>query len=216
MKHPAVYTESFLPIFARLLQDSKCVLDPFAGTGKLAAIKEHGYTGTVICNELEPEWVQSSKYNVDIWNIGDAQDLSWAKQHNVDAICTSPTYGNRMADHHEAKDDSRRITYRHYLGRRLSENNSGMMQWGEAYKKLHRKVYEQCFNILPQDGILVINISNHIRKGVEVDVTKWHQDCLTELGFRLVKKIDVPTPRMRFGANSTKRISYESILVFIK
>jgi len=51
--HPAKFTDRFLPIFAHLLKDSQNVIDPFAGTGKLALIKTHGYTGKVICNELE-------------------------------------------------------------------------------------------------------------------------------------------------------------------
>ena len=48
-----------------------------------------------------------------------------------DMVVTSPTYGNRMADHHNAKDGRRRITYTHNLGRTLTPGNSGAMQWGE-------------------------------------------------------------------------------------
>ena len=49
-----------------------------------------------------------------------------------DAICTSPTYGNRMADHHEARDGSPRDTYRHVLGRPLTPGNSGALHWGDG------------------------------------------------------------------------------------
>jgi hypothetical protein len=59
-----------------------------------------------------------------------------------DAICTSPTCGNRMADHHEARDISPRHTYRHVLGRPRTPGNSGALQWGdgiagEEYRALH-------------------------------------------------------------------------------
>jgi tRNA G10 N-methylase Trm11 len=214
MKHPAVYTDSFLPIFAKLLEGSKKVLDPFAGTGKLAKIKNFGFTGLVVCNELESEWTKTSPYPVDEWRIGDARDLSWCV--DIDAVCTSPTYGNRMADSHNAKDSSRRITYTHYLGRKLTDGNSGKMQWGENYKKLHEDVWSECLKTLPVGGKLIINISNHIRNGKEIDVVGWHEECVKKIGFDLVQRIEVETPRMRFGQNSQKRIQHEVILFFTK
>jgi tRNA G10 N-methylase Trm11 len=130
VKHPATYTNCFIPKFAELLNGCKNVLDPFAGTGKIALIKNHGYNGLVVCNEIEPEWAETSQYKVDEWHIGDAANMSWAADKSFDAICTSPTYGNRMADHFDAKDSSHRITYRHYIGRPLNNNNTGKMQWG--------------------------------------------------------------------------------------
>ena len=39
-KHPAKYTNSFIPIFYSILKDCKKVLDPFAGTGKISEIKK--------------------------------------------------------------------------------------------------------------------------------------------------------------------------------
>jgi hypothetical protein len=47
-----------------------------------------------------------------------------------------------MADHFTAKDNSKRITYRHYLGRPLNKENTWMMQWGNAYKDKHINVYK--------------------------------------------------------------------------
>jgi hypothetical protein len=121
-----------------------------------------------------------------------------------------------MADSHNAKDSSRRITYTHYIGRKLTDGNSGAMQWGEKYKTLHESVWNECWKILAQDGLMIVNISNHIRKGVEVDVVGWHEKCLREIGFEFVGHIKIQTPRMKFGKNSEKRILHESILVFCK
>lgn len=59
VKHPAKYTDTLIPIFADLLRDCPNVLDPMAGTGKIGQIKEHGYKGYIVCNELEPEWHRS-------------------------------------------------------------------------------------------------------------------------------------------------------------
>lgn len=214
VRHPAVYTDTFIPIFAQLLAGRECVLDPFAGTGKLALIKRHGFAGRVVCNEIEPEWAESSLYAVDEWHIGDAEHMTWAADGGFDAICTSPTYSNRMADHHEARDGSRRITYRHYLGRALSTGNTGAMQWGEAYREKHIAAYRECRRVLAPGGLMIVNVSDHIRKGKRVYVSVWHRGTLEGLGLRLIVELEIETPRMRLGRNSDRRVGSESILIF--
>lgn len=213
VKHPAKFTDKFIPIFADKLKSYRNVFDPFAGTGKLAHIKKFGYEGRVICGEIEPEWAKASVYDVDEWIIGDSSCVN-KPDNSFHAICTSPTYGNRMADHFNASDTSKRVTYRHYLGRSLNVNNSGRMQWGDKYRTLHEKVYSECKRLLCTDGVLIINISNHIRQGCEVDVVSWHNNTLINLGFTLKEKIKLLTPRMRFGSNSKTRVKYEYILLY--
>ena len=75
VKHPAKYTDSFIPKFSELLKYCSNVLDPFGGVGKLALIKDYGFSGKVVCNEIEHEWVNTSEYDVDEWCIGDAANL---------------------------------------------------------------------------------------------------------------------------------------------
>lgn len=214
IKHPATYTNSFIPKFAKLLFGCSNVLDPFAGIGKLALIKEHGFTGKVVCNELEPEWVKASIYNVDEWHIGDAQNMAWAEDNSFDAICTSPTYGNRMADHYNAKDKSKRITYKHYLGRDLNAQNTGRMQWGNKYREKHLQIYKEFERVIKNEGIIIINVSDHIRKGNIINVVDWHKEALTNLRMKFIEEIRIETPRMKFGQNAKKRVQHESILVF--
>jgi len=215
-KHPAVFSDEFIPIFAKLLQEHTKVLDPFAGTGKIAAIKEYGFKGTVTCNEIEPEWANTELYPVDEWHVGDAAHMSWAEDESYDAICTSPTYGNRMADHHNARDTSKRITYRHVLGRELNVENTGRMQWGPLYRNKHVEIYVECLRLLKRGGIIILNVSNHIRKGVLISVADWHKDVLTTLKMEFIGRIEIKTKRMRFGSNSRLRPYVEYILIFRK
>jgi len=214
IKHPATYTNSFIPKFAELLIGCENVLDIFGGVGKLALIKEQGFTGKVICNELEREWAETSQHNVDEWHIGDAANMTWAESNSFDAICTSPTYGNRMADHHNAKDGSKRVTYKHFLGRDLNEANTGRMQWGENYRQKHLEIYKECGRVLKNGGLMIVNVSDHIRKGQVVNVVEWHKEALTNFGMKLIDEIKIETPRMAFGQNGKSRVQHECILVF--
>lgn len=215
IKHPAKYTNSFIPIFAEKLRDSKNVIDIFAGTCKISKIKEYGYRGKIYCNELEKEWVEQGLGYVDAITTLDAEFLPY-KDGFFDAICTSPTYGNRMADHHNAKDGSRRNTYTHTIGRDLTEGNTGKMQWGTEYKQKHISIWKEAYRILKVGGILILNVSDHIRKGEVINVSEWHKDTLISLGFNLQEEIKVETPRLRYGANANKRVDYEYIHVFSK
>lgn len=215
IKHPATYTESFIPKFAELLSGCGSVLDPFGGVGKLALIKDYGFKGRVVCNEIEREWTETGKYSVDEWSIGDAANLRFANCE-FDAICTSPTYGNRMADHHKARDISKRITYTHCLGRPLNDQNTGRMQWGERYRRKHIEVYAECLRVLRQKGVFILNISDHIRKGEVMPVVDWHKETLLSMGMLLIEEIKIETPRMGFGKNAKVRVPSESIMVFQK
>jgi tRNA G10 N-methylase Trm11 len=218
MKHPAKYTDSFISIFANILlqYDVQIVLDPFAGTGKIIEIRNYGYLGRIICNEIEPEWVEANKHNGAQWFSGDAALLyKQIPAGSIDAICTSPTYGNRMADSHNAKDGSKRITYTHTLGRKLTDGNTGNMQWGKKYQEKHIECYKCFYELLKVGGICIINVSNHIRKGKEVDVIEWHKTALSNM-FTFIEELKIQTPRMGFGKNSKLRTNTESILIFRK
>lgn len=90
--------------------------------------------GRLSVGEWAARWLDGARRNI----VGDALRLPF-RDATFDVVATSPTYGNRMADHHEARDDSDRGTYRHRLSRPLHPSNSGAMQWGEEYRSIHEK-----------------------------------------------------------------------------
>lgn len=211
-RHPAKYTDVLIPIFAELLEGTSRVIDPFAGTCKLVEIRNYGYTGEIYCNEIEREWAMQGEGKAII-TIGDAAALPYPDDY-FDAACTSVTYGNRMADHHNAKDGSRRNTYKHSLGRDLTPGNTGMMQYGEAYAQKHVECYRELRRVLRDGARFVLNVSDHIRRGEVVPVTLWHIVCLRSMRFELVEHRKIETPRLRFGANRDLRVSHESVITF--
>ena len=123
VRHPAKYTDKLLPVFAELLTGRTRILDPFAGTGKIFELAQWLPEADIQAVEIEPEWAAMNPRTT----LGNALHLPWPAE-SFDAVCTSPCYANRMADHHEAKDASQRNTYRHALGHPLQPDNAGAMQ----------------------------------------------------------------------------------------
>lgn len=203
IQHPAKYSDALFCYLWELLAGARLVLDPFAGSGKLRL----AVPGAVLV-EIEYPWAKLAG-----GIQGDALSLPFAAG-TFDAVCTSPTYGNRMADHHEARDKSRRNTYRHVLGRPLHPHNSGGLQWGESYRAFHLAAWREVRRVLTPGGRLILNISDHIRKGQTVEVSSWHVSTLEAMGFTLAGCYTIPTPRNRFGANGGQRVGCEYLYSF--
>jgi hypothetical protein len=111
LEHPAKWSASVLAVLAELVAaeadrlDRKLnVLDPFAGRGRreLAATltEVSGVEHRVWGIELQPEWAAGDPLTL----VGDATMLKPDWTGMFDVAVTSPCYGNRMADHHNAQD----------------------------------------------------------------------------------------------------------------
>lgn len=211
-RHHARYSRGMLSVFARYVQNGWRILDPLAGTGKLARLKHFGFKGTIVCNELEPDW--ANEWQVDEWHYGDAEHMTWAADESFDAELTSPTYGNRMADAYT--DHTRRNTYRAWLGRALHPANTGGMQWGHAYREKHIAIYKECLRVLKPRGLFLLNVSDHVRDGKVIPVSAWHCETLQALGMTLTETHEIETPRLRYGKNHALRCTVEYIFVLVK
>lgn len=205
-RHPAKYSKNLMPVISFLIGATEPILDPFAGTGRI-----HSLPNETFGVEIEPEWALLDSRTL----VGDATALPY-RDKSFAGVVTSPTYANRMADHHAAKDLSKRNTYKHALGRDLHPNNSGGMQWGEDYKLLHKKAWIECRRVLEDRGFILLNIKDHIRKGKRQHVTRWHMETISSLGFILENRIRVNAKGLKEGANRNVRINNEWLLLFRK
>jgi SAM-dependent methyltransferase len=185
--HPAPFSDAVLDAFRELLAEhddgaGRRVVDPFAGTGRIHELQQDGWQ--TIGVELEPEWARLHSDTI----CGDSrllEDLLY-DHRPIDAIATSPAYGNRLADSYDAIDPEARRSYAIDLGRSLSDGNGAGLQWGEDYRALHQRVWEECSWLLRPGGLLLLNCKDHQRDGRIVAVTGWHVRCLVELGLAVV------------------------------
>jgi tRNA G10 N-methylase Trm11 len=212
VSHPARFSDAILAVLRDVLtqemegRGSLRVLDPMAGTGAVHTLATVDISTEGI--ELEPEWAAAHEWTKQ----GDATALPYDSE-TFDACVTSPSYGNRMADHHDAKDDSRRIGYRFALGRPLTPGSGAGMQWGSDYRSLHLRILREMERVTKPGGLVVVNVSNHVRAHAEVYVAEWWLANMLALGLKFEQAIPVATPRMRFGQNNQARVQNEWVWV---
>lgn len=216
--HPAKFNDAILDYFAKWVQyyideNPKFglykVLDPFAGTGKIHSLYQMFMVNTFGV-ELQPNWANQHERT----QVGDATQLPFL-DHEFHIVATSPCYGNRMADSHTARDDSKRHTYTHYYGEPLEPNNAGAMQWGPKYRALHIKAWFEVHRVLKKNGLFLLNIKDHDRHGKRQFVTDFHIAALVRIGFDLVEFKTIKSKGMKHGENRDNRYP-EQVYVFKK
>lgn len=182
--HPATFADAVLDAFRELLDEhhddgvGRRLLDPFAGTGRIHELRPAWETVGV---ELEPEWADLHPNTIH----GDSRQLPFAGE-SVDAIATSPAYGNRLADSYNAYDPEARRSYAIDLGRTLTAGNGASLQWGPEYRQLHGDVWTDCVRVLRPGGLLLLNCKDHQRDRRIISVTGWHVRTLVAVGLAVI------------------------------
>lgn len=211
IKFPAGFSQELYPVFRAVVGKPKNLLDPFAGAGGIFHLQQWLPTTEIVGIEIEPEFAALHPQT----QVGNALHTGFPSSY-FDCCLTSCVYGNRMSDHHDAKDASRRITYRHAKGSPLHDDNAGMLQWGPQYRHFHHHAWIEVHRVLETGGRFILNIGNHIRRGEEQKVSEWHVETIKALGFEHFFSIRVNTKKMKYGANHHLRIDHEMVHVFEK
>lgn len=231
------------------------VLDPFAGAGGIHDLAAIAYTFGV---ELEPEWCDVGDWREQPWIVtgltvvGDVLRLDRiSAPRTMDAVVTSPCYGNRLADTYDGRgtcqfcdglgqvvirsdtgfpaqaatcprcqgtrrDRSRRNTYRISLNRMPTDGSAAIMQWGgpgSDYCTFHSLALGQMIRVVRPGGLVLVNMSNHIRDSEEQPVVEWWVAEMIEAGLRIETVDKIVTRRYRFGANHAARVDGERLIV---
>jgi hypothetical protein len=214
-RHPAKWTPAILDAIAQVLgshyREVHDVLDPMAGVGGIHALNDRDDVQpfTTVGVELEPEWALQHPDTM----VGNALDLPAEWTGTFDAVVTSPVYGNRMSDHHEARDESTRMTYRHYLGRPLSPQSSATMAFPSTpYRHFHERAWLEAIRVVKPGGLLVLNTKNFYEdKGNKLRrVTEFHLNTVMAQGCTI--EMVIPVPVKGDGRNQEKRAEFESVI----
>lgn len=224
VKHPAKFSPAIIDKLGELVPPGVW-LDPFAGVGTIAVLEgsvpQRGHVRFeaprhFVMLELEPEWASQHPKTVCVDAL--VQMDAWVKAGTrFDGVVTSPVYGNRMSDSHNAQDGSTRHSYTHDLGRKLTEGNIGDAYfWQDRYKEFHIRAWQLAYNVTRPGGEMFLNVSDFYRttKGErqQMRVVAWHMKTLSAIGYSILKVHRVGTPRMRKGRNGESRVEYEAII----
>lgn len=225
--HPARFSTEIIGVVRELLnaryqsKPEEVLFDPFAGTGEaLRALANDlfmDYGGV----EIEPAFIVAPNIKQ-----GDATDLSSYPTVPY-IIFTSPAYPNGMADHFEAKDDSKRHTYRKAnallegADRELHPNNQarygyrGTKRHGKSTKRdEYWRIAREAVMCWGSAEMILLNVSDfkHSRGEIEPLVQDW-RTLLSSFGWSAQTEIPVGTKRQRQGANGNERMDVEVVVV---
>ena len=201
------YLETLVAALAPRFGDRVRILDPMAGVGTIHRLARPGIVTTGL--EIEPEWAGQHPDTIE----GDATYMPFGNG-SFEMVIFSPPYGNRMADQFVSRDGTYRVTYYHFLGRRLHENSAAGAHWGPKYWKLMTDILIECKRVTVPDGLVIINVSDFIQNGKVIPVVQWYLDVMFGLGFRVLKDTEIDTRRMRYGANHKLRVGSEHVITF--
>lgn len=228
--HPAKYSKEVMLVLRDEINDflAHClhqsrpirVLDPFAGTGRIHDLAYPKKLIRTVGIEIEKPWADMHPDT----RHGDSTKMPPRWTGLFEMICTSPTYGNRFADHHTPRNEAKTWTRRSYTYDlraqtgdplyALDPRNTGLLRFtSPKYKELHLAVYRECWRVLQPGGRFVLNVSDSYSDGRIVPVAAWHRDALVDLGLRVIREHNVPTQRLRKGSNSDLRVPFEKIYV---
>lgn len=242
-RHPAPFSAELMPKFADMLAvyggerfagATLRVYDPFAGSGRVHWLRDEA----ALYSRLVPPFTDVKTYGLELmpgWAGAHRRtrqgDATLPPPHHIvgtmHAVVTSPCYGNRMADHHNAQDGSPRRSYAHYYGRdeMLAEvdesSNACLMHWGPEYRVTHELALQHIWSSLRETGVFLLNVKDHWRRAERQRVCDWWKRAALDTGFTWRETRPVYARGYRFGANNGheyegERVDHERIYVFTK
>jgi len=225
-RHPARFRPHHLVVAGELLAEllpgpvageAVRVLDPMCGTGW----ELHDWATNPFRSAERPPIVDLSLFDVTEWadrvsyvQRGDARDLPLAAD-TVDAVVTSPPWGNRMADA-MSTDGDQRVTYSDRRGSPADAHDISGMQWGEKYREHIGAVVAELDRVCTPRAPIIWNIADHYRAGKLQQVTGWTVDMFGGLGWHIAALRTLPAKGVGGVQHQGSRAGIELMLGFLR
>ena len=77
-QHPAKYTDVLLAClrpYPSGTRGRRAFLIRWQGVGKIGLLRDYGFAGRIVANEIEPEWAEQAPAHVEI-HVGDAANMT--------------------------------------------------------------------------------------------------------------------------------------------
>jgi hypothetical protein len=213
--HPAKFTSAQIEQIASAIAEEFGedkgikILDPYAGIGGVHKLQEFGHFTFGI--EIEREWPGQHRDTA----VGDSHVFMAANvnRNKYDAVVTSYVFPNRMTDHHDAKDGSKRHSYKHYLGRDPAEGSSATLGWGKKWRQFHREGFRLMSRVVKKNGLIIIDSKNCYKQRELVLANEWTIRTLAKMGMPLLQVRPVFTRGLTHGQNHEDRVDRHLIIV---
>lgn len=164
INHPAKFPEELVEKFIKFFtKTGEIVFDPFMGVGS-TGVAAQSLNRLCYGIEINDEFyeVANKRMGAGYVMLGDSRIKNNYRLENVDFIITSPPYwnilkkkrGNSDSQHTQRKNKSLKLYYSD------NENDLGNINDYNIFLRELRKVFKNCFNILKNNGYMVVIIQN--------------------------------------------------------
>jgi hypothetical protein len=149
-------------------------------------MRNAGYSEEYITRAFRASKAHGGNLNAQAYGSTPGQLGAMKEGSLCQAIITSPPYEGTF---NAKKQGARQLEREQHLGRPIAystlQDNLGNVDQSTYWSSM-ASIYQQCFDLLPVNGVMMLIVKGFIRKGIYQDLPAQTAQLLTHIGFRVV------------------------------